>query len=508
MASVIWTASAWARAEQADEGVVQATWLLRDATQPQTDSSHNVMLLGLRELADPALKPLFQALKSSPYLSMRIHGQLGSAALSPDRRIDLASLAEIDEPRELVQLLSAAMDDGLIDEDAMATLMTWPGLDLPLRQAIGLRLIGLGGKVDPSIFKPSMAIDIADHSLAVSKLLQHALAALMLAESGDADGNRALEKIGEQNDDRGEAVVAQLLDAAMRYGFRSAGPLAISVANDKQRPNALRLLAIQSALRLKTPGSTQAWQSLYQSQTDSAQRTRLAMIALDSAANLDPKFFDSFAHSGVWIDHIASAGKALASRSKTLADAWQPLIATGQPLSVQWVVTYCQREKPVQGPSLLMAVIQHYDAGPPHHRAKINQAAIDAATALCELYPHEAQTQLVQVLHDSVRQDAERTLGQRQVILMGIARAKGRLTELASHIEPDGCNDFTTEALRLFIRARHGAALTESEWQRVSDIVQGVGQFDPAMKLQLAWAYLKHRGQADHAIRTALRPLR
>ena len=97
-------------------------------------------------------------------------------------------------------------------------------------------------------------------------------------------------------------------------------------------------------------------------------------------------------------------------------------------------------------------------------------------------------------------------LQRRQIVLMGVARAQSKaLKPLAESLKPDAFNDFTTEALRLFIRARHGAPLTDKAWQSVSDNVQGVGQFDPSMRMQLAWLYLKHKGVADKSVAQALR---
>lgn len=498
------------RAQQADPGVEAARGLLKDATKLHRDASHNAMLLGLRQLEDPGLLPLFKALSGSPYLSMRIHGQLGAASLSPQRRIDLATLAEIDDQRELVQVLSAAIDDGLIDNTSMATLLTWPGLDLPLRQAIALRLMAAGGEVDTKPFRESLAVELNDE-LSAAKLLQYALASLLLAEAGDDAGKTAMGKLVGLKGDAADAVIGQTLDAAMRQGFASAGSLGLSIAKDAKRGSALRLLAIQCAMRLQTPGAPQAWQAMFRSEESSAQRIRLAMIALDSAEQIEPAWFDTLTNQGQWIGAIANAGRAIASKQDNLAQAFEPMIATGQPLSVQWVVTYCQRSEPAQGPALIELVINHHHAGQRHHRGRITQAASDAATALCELYPEQANKRLASMLdiHQAratgISDDALH-LQRRQLVLLGIARARSQdIKPLAESIEPDSLNDFTTDALRLFIRARHGASLTAKEWHRVSDIIQGVGQLDTSMRLQLGWAYLKHKGQANQAIAEALR---
>lgn len=499
-----------AQAQQTDPGIKAALALLKDTAKPQRDGSHNAYLLGLRQLEDPALLPLFRGLSGSPYLSMRIHGQLGAAALSPKRRIDLTVLAEIEDQTELVQILSAAIDDELINKEAMATLLTWDGLDLPMRQAVAIRLLAAGGKVDTKPFRASLQVELNDE-LAVSKMLQYALAGLLLAESGDNLGKAALDKLAGIQLDAGDAVIAQALDAAMRQGFASAGGLGLTIAKDKDRDRSLRMLAIQSAMRLKTPGSAVVWRQMFLSETGTAQRIRLAMIALDAAEQVEPALFDTLEKQGEWISAIAQAGRAIASKQDDLATALKPLIATAQPISVQWVALYCQRSKPAQGPALLDEVIYPYHAPLKHHRGRIHLIKSNATTALCELYPERASEQLAnrlrvdQVRPSGIGDDGEH-LVRRQSMLLGIARSQSKaLKPLAQSLQPDGLNDFTTEALRLFIRARHGASLTDKEWLHISDIVQGVGQLDPTMRLQLAWAYLKHKGVAKQAITATLK---
>jgi hypothetical protein len=495
---------------QADPGVTSAKNLLQQATKPQRDGSHNALLMGLRQLEDPALLPLFRGLSGSGYLSMRIHGQLGAAALSPQRRIDLSTLAEVEDQRELVQVLSAAIDDEMIDNKAMATLLTWDGLELPLRQAIAIRLMAAGGKVDTTPFKASLDVELTEETTA-SRLLQYALGALLLAEARDDAGTAALDKLPTLKNSTADAVIAQVLDAAMRQGFACAKPLALTIASDQDRDPSLQLLAIQAALRLESPRAAKQWQAMFKRADDSAQRIRLAMVALDAADQVEPALFDTLANQGQWIDAIAQAGRAIAEQDKDLPAAMKPLIETGQPISVQWVVTYCRREQPEQGPALLELVIRNHDKAPRHHQGRSIQTAIAATTALCELYPKNANANLAQLLDvnlvrpSGIHEDGVHLI-RRQIMLMGIAMAQRvDLKPLADTLANDRLNDFSTEALRLFIRARYGAPLNEKEWQQASDIVQGVGNFDNAMRLQLAWAYLKHKGVANQSITDALK---
>ena len=92
------------------------------------------------------------------------------------------------------------------------------------------------------------------------------------------------------------------------------------------------------------------------------------------------------------------------------------------------------------------------------------------------------------------------------IALLGIARSHGvDLRSLARSITTDDFNDISTEALRLLVCARHNAPLTAKEWARVSDLIQGVGQMDLGLRVQLAWIYLEQLGKGEQAIREALK---
>ena len=84
---------------------------------------------------------------------------------------------------------------------------------------------------------------------------------------------------------------------------------------------------------------------------------------------------DALGSDGEWGRLIGNAGRAVAEKRDDLLPAFKPLIATGQPLSVQWVVSYCRRDEPAQGAVLLVEVIKHFNSGSDRNRGKMAQAA-------------------------------------------------------------------------------------------------------------------------------------
>ncbi|MFN3167086.1 MAG: hypothetical protein ACE37H_08490 [Phycisphaeraceae bacterium] len=493
---------------QDEDGYNAAKYLLDQTTEPYRDGRHNTMLLSLRQLGDRDLLPLFNALSQSRFPAQRVHGVLGAAELSTDRRIDLAVLAEIENDRELVEVLSAAMDGEMIDKAGLATLLEWESLSPGVKQAIALRLLSKGGVIDPGKYRAPLG-EVLSEETNTGALLQYALAALLLAEAGDAQGKAALEKLGKLQGASADAVLAQLFDGAMKHELKAAGPVALLVAKDSGRGASLRMLGVQTAMRLRAEGAGRHWQIMYANEQEPARRVRLALIAMDAAQAGETGPFEMLSASDdELLRHLGKAGRALANGEREPDRAFAPLLAMGQPLVNTWLVSYCGREKPAGYPALLEAVITAHHAGEARNRARLSEAAINAVQVLCEKAPDQATRRLAPLLANAVEPtgDHNAALAQRQIILVGAARAHGSdLKDFAKTIGTDKHNDMLTETFRLLLRARYGATLTNKEWTRVSDIVQGVGQVDLGLRVQLAWLYLEHMGKADQAIKDVLK---
>jgi len=497
-------------AQADDPAYASSVYLLRQAVVPQPDGRHNAALRGLRQLEDPGLRPLFNALVNSPNAPQRVHGYLGLAELNANRQLDIAALAEIDVTRELVEVLSAAMDDGLINQAGMATLLQWQGLDLPVRQAIAIRLMGHGTAVDVQPFRVSLDLELTDQ-VASARMMQYALAALILAEQGDPAGAAAFDALTAYESPIAELVIGQLLDAAMRYGLRSAGPLAVRVAGDNTRSSSMQMLALQSALRLEAPGAAAMWRTTFDQQTDFARRIRLAIIAMDASTHVDPALFDVLlADEGEIVRQIGAAGQAIAQRQPDLLPAFAPLIESQYPSAMQWLIVFCRRERPAQAPALLMAIVNSAMQEPParsrNTTSPTQELASIAVQALCELHPEAAAELLAQAYNPLVAAGA---LGvaprNRLIILLGMVRAHG--VDLGPIVQalavPQGAQ--LPQPMQLLLMARYDQPMSDAMWQGVAAVVQGAGGFDPGLQIQFAWCYLKHRGLSDQAVEQVLR---
>lgn len=503
VAVLAWCVAPPASADDDVDGYNAAVFLLQSAVRPSRDGTHDALLRGLRVVQDPAMQPMFNALSGSEHLSQRVHGLLGLAQISPDQRVDLADLAEIKDKAELVGVLSGAIDDELIDAEGMATVLNWDGLDLAVRQGVALRLMGKGETVDVAAFRDSLDIAIDDQA-SVSQLLQYALAALLLAESGEAAGVPAFEALIELEGSSADAVLAQVLDAGMRQGVRAAGPLGLAVA--QQRSAQVAFVGVNAALRFDVEGAESAWLKLYDAETSTSRRYALSLLVLDVASHVDPVVFERLERDeGELMRQVGEAGRSISKQKSGLTTAMKPLLARGLPLVADWLLSKAERLDAEQAPAVYEQVIRNFSAGENRHRERLVQAAIRSVHAYVQRYPDQASARLPALLAEPAKDKQQATI-RRQIVLMGIARMRGTgLKELVQAITDVEHEDFTIRSLSLLLRARHGASLNDKDWVQVSDIVQGVGNINLDLRVQFAWAYLKHMGKAEQAIAKMLK---
>lgn len=484
-----------------------AVYLFAQTSIPTRDGRHNTMLLALRHLRDPQLAPWFETLTTSPFAAQRVHGQLGLAEISPAGRLDLATIAEIEDPAELTQLIGAALDIDLIGTADLTQVLRWESLDTASKQALAVRVVAGSGAVEEPLLRASLIRD--DDDAGIATLLRHGLSALMLMERGDRSAMgelRKLDELGTQVDR--ELVQAQLFEAAMRHGFASIGPWAMEIASDPERDPMLRLSALRAALRFPVNGDATpavvVWESMFENEEDAAQRVRLALTALEAAPWTEPGLYRMLeADTDPHFVLIAAAGQAIAGGRLDTAEALIALIEHGHPLTIQWAGRYAnEHASDADRGAILLAIVEGADRGNPQTRGRRIAFAIAASQALAESGSIEQRDRLLPLLDPSDTPRRRGELAMHHIVLLGLVRAQaGGLEDFVAQI-PDQ-PDADAADLALLLRARWGDAISATQWERVSQIVAGASSLDVSLRVQLAWLYLKHIGRAGEALRAA-----
>lgn len=490
-------------AGQDEEGYNASVFLLQQASRPYADRRDVGLLKALYSLDDPWLVPYYKGLSRSPSAMQRVYAQLGQARQSPKRRIDLASAAEIKDEFELVTFLSLALDQELIDNEQIRTMLGWQVLQPALRMAMAVTLIGQGEEVDPEPYRPFLDEKPTTEST-LEEMAAYALAGLILAEHGEENGKAALRHMLTL-DDSANFTLRKIIQFVERYDLQSTGEMFVLLSLDDEREWSLQSRSMRTALRMNAKGAAAVWRSQFKESTSMTRRIRLSLLAMDGAGSLSPKDFALLeADELEVIRQMGKAARALHAGEKDLPAVFAPLTEAKVALPTMWLLTYCMRVKPEQSPELLELIIRCYNKGDPRQSDYFRQAASEAVQVLCERYPQRAIAFLPGFLDEPTASKQE-AIQKRQYVLHGLAVAKGvDLQDLARQVGPDQLDDATTRAARLIFLAKHDAPLTEKEWYRISDLIQGAGVLDPDFRIQLAWVYLKKIGRHKEAIAQAL----
>lgn len=485
-----------------------AEFLLRQSMQVHRDGRHNLLLRALRHMQDPTLTPLFADLAESEHPALAIHGILGLAESSPERRLDLARLARIKEPTTQAELLGAAMDAGLVRDEDAARLMTWEGMDPGVRLVVATQLVRLGKLGDRSALVEGMKSP---------NLSRRALAALLALAGGDDRAERILLELNAWQATEREATQAMLLTTAARFDLSRAGPWAMSLASDPQSGGKLALLALQTAIDLRAPGADALWLSQYDSTADLAQRTRLALMALRLTGHIDPVVFQrTAAESDPLVRAMGRAGLAITAGgggrpvdngpgggpeggSAAVVEACIRLVQMHHPITTAWVLDFC-REKaaPADARLILMSVVLAID-GEGRNREQRLADAMQAVQAMVERDAGGAGGMLRPMLiADQTSPDV------RRAILLGLVatRSPGSVAAVEG-VSMD--RDAEAAALIALLKGKHGRDLSDREMADLRIAVRGGAGVPDTLRLQAGWTYLRMTGQASSALVRVLR---
>lgn len=485
-------------AQRIDPAQAAATTLIKQAILASPDGRHHALLRGLRSTRDAELRPLYAWLAKQPDSNLRVHGILGLAETSPQGVVDLAQLAEIDEARMRVEIIGAALDDRLLGPTQMSQLLGWNDLNQGARQAIAIRLMAEGGSVDAALFEPAIRGDAVDAG--PGQLLERAIAGLGLTQLGDRRGPGVLEGLKDlQPASQRDAVRSQVVALVLRHQFAAAGPWVFSIAQDESIDSRLRDVALRAALRLGMDGSEVLWQARYRSAQGLADRLRLALIGAEASPYVRPGMYSGLPDSGlIQIDRLLAAARAVAGKQSDVNQAVASLVELGYPQANRWVVVHAREHAGSDTMAMLLNVVTGYAQGADADRDKLAPLAVEAVATMVEQDPERAFAALQPLL----RPGADPT--QLRIVLTGLldtdAHDVGQWVARIQKPDDPAAND-----LLLLLQLRQGVEPTVAGWARIGQLIATVGRVSPANRVQLAWYYLKHTGDAPQQLQAILR---
>ncbi|MEZ6192295.1 MAG: hypothetical protein R3C45_13535 [Phycisphaerales bacterium] len=494
---VTWLSPATAQAAtDADTGVQEAAvYLLRQSMVPDRQGTHNELLKSIRHMQDPATRPLFDKLANAEHPGLKIHGLLGMAELSADKQVDLARIAQIDDPAVQSTVITASMDDKLLDNKQAKQLLEWDGLADEVKVLVAVRLLEAGEFDD---------VDMLKHAMTNSKKLGgSALAALLLVELGDTAGTTYLQQsLDTSDDEQRDAVRGMLLQTALRHQFTKAAPWALKVAQEPNVDPALELLALRTALRFNTSGAAELWRAQFtQPDRRPADRVRLALTALHLSPWLSADIFNTIEQDPDPLLHaIGVAGGHIATGSAEAGDSITQLLEIGHPMVNSWALGYAREHaSETDAQVILLGLILAYEHSPPRGKARRLDEAIEAVQALYERSPGVA----VKLLQPIVTEPGTDQL-LAQAVLLGLVRTQSTQTVDVIDGVIDQLNSPDARGLALLLLARSDKPMDAKQLEELSLLARGGGRLEDSLRIQAAWFYLKRTGKAEQALAQVL----
>ena len=287
-----------------------ALLLLNDAVTVRADGRHHRLLRALRYLRDPALGELFRGLaEASRHPSIRVHAVLGLAEIREPARLTTAEIASIQEPLVQAELISAALDAGLLDPATRRELLNWPQVDAGLKVMLCLSMAdGDGPGADPATQSGNrrkatgqpraernevasegsggVTRQLLVDALGSENAGQRGLAALLLQQRGEDAGRAVLDALAGDTSTASETTLQALLETVWRERLDRGAGWAWEVANQADRGVGTQMLALRVALQMGEPAAVAGWQQWSRDSREAGDLSgalRLAMVGLEAS---------------------------------------------------------------------------------------------------------------------------------------------------------------------------------------------------------------------------------
>ncbi len=471
--------------DDVDKSTKSALYLMEEATRVRRNGQHHVLQRALRQLRDPELQPFFSYLADGPHADLQIHGILGLAESSPQRKIDLVRIASIKSPAIQADLISHAMDNDLLTIEQAVQMLQWKeGVDLAVKVLISAHLIGEGSFDQQEIIADAMASE---------NLARRSLAALLKLQTGDRAALAMLEQLDASEDEGRDEVRGMLLRTASKFDFDKAAHWALGVAKDPTADAKVALAALHVSLKFEAEGAVGLWRQRFDEAEDLGARTRLALMALQLCKHLPATAGRPLRSSDEpLIAQIGAAMMAIQS-GVDVADQVILLIEQNHPRAIEWALHYARDDAAHEDAvRILTSLIGDID-GPTRNRELRLDHAMAATQSLYEKDP-EAATAVLRPLLASP--DTERVL--KQGVIFGLIRCE---VGSDAHLVIEPLEDFghpRTRGLALLLVAKHTDQLSAKQLDNLGLLVRGGGIRGP-LRVQAAWRYLRMTDQVDMA---------
>lgn len=453
---------------------------LRLAVTRQSDGSQHALLTALRQLKDPALKPLFQSLVQADDWTMQLGGILGLAEIE-NRSVEPFLLEQIRDPRDRSSAIRAAVGLELLGPDEATAVLQWKSISPEDRLVVLAERLRRGGPADLDLLR-----SLVDHeSPSVA-----AVAAMLLAEEGDSVAlDKFPARLARLEGETRLLTIMDLARAAERHRARSMLPLLAQIASDAEGDRNAALACLAAAFAIDPSVALDLWSDCYARETSNAGRIRAAILLLASETEVPPATFDMMNGGGPVLESLGAAGRAIAT-GEGAPEALRAVIDGGHRLSITWAMTALLDQPPeVAAPlyeSLVRSLIESRIPPP------MIPVAIEACSRLVAVDPSRLRTLLEEaaVVDESML----------EALLVGVLASESRTAAAEVAAPLLGRGGRRCDSLVVLAIARTDAELTPAQREVLETAAAGGGKLDPSLRVQAAWLLLRRSGRLEQEL--------
>lgn len=459
---------------------------LRKAVQSQRDGSHLPLLFALRQLRDPALRPLFEHLIQHNDWQIRVHAVLALAEIDPAGHIDPALISRVG-PTAQEAVIASALDLQLLPVDQIKQTLQLGDLgDLP-RLMLYAELALLGHD-----------INLEDlHALIEHDDLRVAgLASLLKSRAGNSAPFQAFQSRFTAASLRMQrAVLPWLLDAVRQYRLTDAEPWLRFLYQDPQLPARDKQFVVLTAFEVDPARNIDLWKDFLSTSPTYSQAVRAGFMLLAAGENAPPHAYDQLlAHfsDDDLLARLTAAGKALAL-GQDPTDTMINLLDLGHPRTTEWVMTMLRKQDDPAAARVYRHIIQKLLEDTLESEAVAPERIGLAVNAATQLFDQDPQWIIDNLLDDNT------STVLRNALLLGMFESESsHAGQAAASLSTIGVG--REASLRTLLIARHAPSLTDENKRQLGIIAAGGGRVSDVMRAQGAWLYLKHTGKTQSAI--------
>lgn len=456
---------------------------LQRAVVPQRDGSHLRLLLSLRQLRDPTLRPLFHQLTQHADWQIQVHAILGLAEIDEDGRADPWLITRAD-PIAQEQVIPNALDMGLLGSEEIDELLAWPDLS-------GLGRVMLLGEFlinDRDVDTKALA------RLARSTDDQiRGMASCFLAQSGDRSAFSSFQlRLDSLDEPYRRMRTLWLFDVIRQYRITALLDWVREVVEQPEADDDIVYWGVFTILKLDTEQGIPLWRRFLGDAPTHRQRVRYALLLMQTGSQVPASAYDRLDAEDPLLQHMVRAGKAVSLG----ADASQPLIELldlGHLKSADWALTTLETLPKDQARAVYLHLIDAVEADHPARAERITLAKL-ASAELFQIDPRALEERLLAADDDSVTQQAI-VLGLLDVHSPAAGKAAGKLRRIGSG---------RADSLALLLVAKHAESLPDEDLRQLGLIGAGGGRLGDGLQVQAAWLYLKHSGHLGTALSRVL----